>query len=96
MPTAMLTEEAARMARSLSKEDPEVATAIRAEQDRQHDGLELIASENFVSRAVLEAAKAAIAENMLPLGQRSGSGWKRMRANRHVYKRPNETALPCC
>ena len=36
--------------------DPEVASAIRNEQQRQNTKLELIASENFVSRAVLEAA----------------------------------------
>jgi glycine hydroxymethyltransferase len=36
--------------------DPEIYTAISAEERRQSDGLELIASENFVSRAVLEAA----------------------------------------
>ena len=41
--------------RSLADTDPEVAQAIRDEQHRQNDGLELIASENFVSRAVLEA-----------------------------------------
>lgn len=35
--------------------DPEVAQAIRKEQQRQEDHLELIASENFVSRAVMEA-----------------------------------------
>lgn len=40
----------------LSAVDPEVARAIENETVRQHDGLEMIASENFVSRAVLEAA----------------------------------------
>src|SRR6201999_2073800 len=35
---------------------PEVAAQIRNEVVRQHEGLEMIASENFVSRAVLEAA----------------------------------------
>jgi len=35
--------------------DPEVAEAIRAEERRQHDKLVLIASENYASRAVLEA-----------------------------------------
>jgi glycine hydroxymethyltransferase len=35
--------------------DPEVFAAIKAEAARQHEGLELIASENFVSGAVLEA-----------------------------------------
>jgi glycine hydroxymethyltransferase len=40
----------------LAKADPEIATQIQNEITRQHDGLEMIASENFVSRAVLEAA----------------------------------------
>src|SRR6204780_3623676 len=35
--------------------DPEIAAAIDNEVRRQHEGLELIASENFVSEAVLEA-----------------------------------------
>jgi glycine hydroxymethyltransferase len=45
-----------RMSQSLPFEDPEISTAIDAEIRRQHEGLEMIASENFVSRAVLEAA----------------------------------------
>jgi glycine hydroxymethyltransferase len=42
--------------RSLTEADPDIARAIRDERHRQNNGLELIASENFVSRAVLEAA----------------------------------------
>ncbi len=44
-----------RMSRPLYDVDPEVANAIANEERRQHDGLELIASENFVSEAVLAA-----------------------------------------
>jgi glycine hydroxymethyltransferase len=44
------------MSRSLAESDPEIARAIANEATRQHQGLELIASENFVSMAVLEAA----------------------------------------
>jgi glycine hydroxymethyltransferase len=40
----------------LSLSDPEIAQQIENEVKRQHEGLEMIASENFVSRAVLEAA----------------------------------------
>jgi glycine hydroxymethyltransferase len=40
----------------LSESDPQIAAAIDNEIRRQHEGLELIASENFVSEAVLEAA----------------------------------------
>ncbi|PYV83803.1 MAG: serine hydroxymethyltransferase [Acidobacteria bacterium] len=43
------------ISRSLSGTDPDIAAAIDNETRRQHDGLELIASENFVSEAVLEA-----------------------------------------
>src|ERR1700685_3812323 len=43
------------MSRPLYEADPEVAAAIDNEVRRQHEGLELIASENFVSEAVLEA-----------------------------------------
>src|SRR6478672_10210714 len=39
----------------LAEADPEIAAAIDNETRRQHEGLELIASENFVSEAVLEA-----------------------------------------
>lgn len=40
----------------LQQADPELWSAIRNEMTRQHDGLELIASENYTSAAVLEAA----------------------------------------
>jgi glycine hydroxymethyltransferase len=40
----------------LATSDPEIAQQIENEVKRQHEGLEMIASENFVSRAVLEAA----------------------------------------
>src|ERR1700757_818793 len=43
------------MSRPLNEVDPQVAAAIDNEVRRQHEGLELIASENFVSEAVLEA-----------------------------------------
>ena len=39
----------------LSRQDPEIARAIELEAARQRDKIELIASENFVSPAVLEA-----------------------------------------
>ena len=44
------------MQRSLAQSDPEIAAAIANETTRQAEGLELIASENFVTSAVLEAA----------------------------------------
>ncbi len=44
----------------LSQVDPDIARHIKAETARQEHGLELIASENFVSRAVLEAMGTAL------------------------------------
>jgi glycine hydroxymethyltransferase len=46
--------------RTLAETDAELAEAIRNERHRQNNGLELIASENFVSRAVLEAAGSVL------------------------------------
>ncbi len=44
----------------LSRHDPAVAAAIAAELDRESDGLELIASENVVSEAVMAAAGSVL------------------------------------
>ena len=44
----------------LSKADPAIAQLIRREVERQEHGLELIASENFVSVAVMEAMGTAL------------------------------------
>lgn len=49
------TPELRRMSRPLDEVDPEVADALRDEVRRQATGLELIASENFISEAVMEA-----------------------------------------
>ncbi len=45
-----------RMSMTLAQADPDVAAALEHETLRQHEGLEMIASENFVSEADLEAA----------------------------------------
>ena len=50
----METQDSRRMERTVAEVDPEVADALRDEVRRQATGLELIASENFVSEAVLE------------------------------------------
>src|SRR3954470_16324036 len=52
----MATQTIPAMWRTLAESDPEIAQAIRDELHRQNSGLELIASENFISRAILEAA----------------------------------------
>jgi len=46
--------------RTLTESDPEIAAVLRDERHRQNSGLELIASENFVSQAVLEAAGSVL------------------------------------
>src|SRR5215470_16316732 len=48
------------MARRLADVDSEVAKALHEEAQRQHRNLELIASENFVSEAVLEATGSVL------------------------------------
>jgi glycine hydroxymethyltransferase len=52
----MATTETPSHWRTLAATDPDIHQAIRNEQHRQNTGLELIASENFVSQAVLQAA----------------------------------------
>jgi glycine hydroxymethyltransferase len=47
--------EQQRLARPLAEVDPEILAAIHAETERQNSHLELIASENFTSEAILEA-----------------------------------------
>jgi glycine hydroxymethyltransferase len=46
--------------RTLAETDPDIARAIHDEVQRQNSGLELIASENFVSQAVLQAAGSVL------------------------------------
>lgn len=46
--------------RTLAEVDPDIAKTLRDERHRQNTGLELIASENFVSRAVLEAVGSVL------------------------------------
>ena len=53
---AHATSSPSLMQRSLAETDPDIAQAVARETARQAEGLELIASENFVSSAVLEAA----------------------------------------
>src|SRR4051794_20402042 len=44
----------------LKTADPEVFAAISAEEERQRDDLELIASENYTSRAIMEAVGSVL------------------------------------
>ena len=55
----------------LEQSDPEVWQAIQGERRRQQEGLEMIASENYASPAVLAAVTTAVANSwMWP------SGWR--------------------
>ena len=45
------------MMKNIKKQDPQIYKAIRGELKRQQEGMELIASENYVSEAVLEEIK---------------------------------------
>src|SRR6516165_789952 len=51
----MATTDTPSRWRTLAETDPDIAAAITNERHRQNSGLELIASENFVSQAVLQA-----------------------------------------
>jgi glycine hydroxymethyltransferase len=56
----MTKTEAPSRWRSLADTDPDIAATLDRELHRQNSGLELIASENFVSQAVLEAAGSVL------------------------------------
>jgi glycine hydroxymethyltransferase len=56
----MSLKKSALFTRSLAEADPEIADAIGKELGRQRDEIELIASENIVSQAVLEAAGSCL------------------------------------
>jgi glycine hydroxymethyltransferase len=53
--TTTLTEQQQQMERSLAQADPEIFAAIQNEAKRQDSRIELIASENFTSQAVMDA-----------------------------------------
>src|SRR5512137_2475740 len=55
-----MTEQAGVQELSLKRTDPEVARAIEAEIEREKNTLVLIASENYASRAVMEAAASVM------------------------------------
>src|SRR5437588_123427 len=70
--------KSAWMSRPLAEADPDIAQAIANEVERQHDGLELIASENFVSEAVLQAAGSVFTNKYAEgyPGKRYYGGWE--------------------
>src|SRR5258707_12273906 len=64
--------------RSLAESDPDVARAVGEELGRQRDKIELIASENIVSRAVLEAQGSVLTNKYAEgyPGRRYYGGWE--------------------
>lgn len=50
-----MSTQPASFSSPLSETDPEIAAVLEQELDRQRHTLEMIASENFVSRGILEA-----------------------------------------
>jgi len=54
-PGSVATTSASCYGQALRKTDPEIFDAVAAEEKRQRENIELIASENFTSRAVMEA-----------------------------------------
>ncbi len=81
--------------RYLPQSDPELAQAIDAELARQRGTIELIASENFVSMAVLEAAGTVLTNKYaegLP-GKRYYGGCEKRGRGREPRARPRESAL---
>src|SRR3989440_10956504 len=54
-PRPAIADDTSLFTASLAESDPEIADVVRRELGRQQDEIELIASENIVSRAVLEA-----------------------------------------
>src|SRR6202044_3198071 len=62
----------------LATSDPEIAAQIENEILRQHEGLEMIASENFVSQAVLEAVGSVFTNKYAEgyPGKRYYGGWE--------------------
>src|SRR5260370_7537124 len=76
--------------RSLAEVDPEIADAIRLETERQNETLELIASENHVSKAVLTAMGSVFtnkyAEGYPGKRYYGGSGPTDIAENTHIHR----------
>ena len=69
----------------LENQDPEIWEAIQAEAVRQHDGLEMIASENYTSPAIMQAA-GSVLTNKYAEGYPRPSVLRRLRARRRRSK----------
>ena len=77
----------------LADADPEIARAIELELGRQRDGIELIASENIVSRAVLEA-QGSVMTNKYAEGYPSQALLRRLPVRRYRRKPRDRARVP--
>jgi glycine hydroxymethyltransferase len=82
--------------RWLEQVDPEVAKAIRLETERQSRNLELIASENFVSEAVLEAVGSVMTNKYAEgyPGRRYYGGCEWIRSKSWPSSAPRSSSAP--
>ena len=78
---------------SLADADPEIARAIELELGRQRDEIELIASENIVSRAVLEA-QGSVMTNKYAEGYPRPALLRRLPVRRHRRGPRHRARLP--
>ena len=79
----------------VEKEDPAVWSAIAAEIERQEDGLEMIASENYTSPAVMQAV-GSVLTNKYAEGYPGRRYYRRLQMRRHCRRsgpRPCQAAL---
>ena len=83
------------MSRPLSVVDPEVYDAIQHEVERQHGRLELIASENFTSEAILQATGSVFTNKYAEgyPGKRYYGGCEYRRCRGKPGSRSRQTAL---
>jgi hypothetical protein len=88
--------EIQQMARPLAEVDPEVYEAVRAELERQNSRIELIASENFTSEAVLEATGSVLTSLRTSRGTvpSSFSGPSTRTSSRTPVRRPTKRPMP--
>src|SRR5207247_8307248 len=73
---------------ALRRVDPEIFDAIMAEEKRQRENIELIASENFTSRAVMEAQGSV-------LTNKYAEGYPRKRSEEHTSELQSRVDLVC-
>ena len=80
---------------SLSQADPEIAEVVGQELGRQRDEIELIASENIVSRAVLEA-QGSVLTNKYAEGLSGPALLRRLPVRRHRRAAGDRARRPSC